>query len=759
MSGQAVQTTETIEEVKLFLPRLIQACDSISELFYVAITDETWQLFGELVQGMDDLYRTLKSVVSTASIDEQKSVMLAIMERTIVTFENTFAELNSYMDQELYVAAGDCIRYELSNLFKELATHLGEETSLKEERFATNMRFLEREYANLYTQLKNIEIDEQNYESVYATNGAPNLIVHRDTADSVYLYSTYDPFFEAERWVESLVDTVSGKSNIVMYGFAFGYHVNRLAEIYPEQMLYIYEPNEQIFLKMMHEISLEKICTRLNIQDIVVGTGKAMRDQFFYRMLKKIKGETAIVSLSVYDRMDLQAKKEFAEDAKAAILTYASSRSIYNRFGIQWTRNQLFNTAFNITTPSLKGLKGKFEHLPAVIVGAGPSLEHDIENLMQIKQRALIIAAGSSIQSLTHYGIEPHLIVSMDGGSGNYHAFKSVETSHIPFLYIPQIDYRVVDKQATNLIHAYFNNDIISRYVMGVSGIEDPVFDSNLSVTGTAVQAALYLGCKEIIFTGQDLSYPDDCVYATGAQHASDNYKLKVLKAATLTVENVNGTRNRTTNGLKQTLIDIEETIEKYPSVRFINTSKLGAKIKHTESLPMEEVCLRLKDWNLAPDVFKEAIQVHLSRYEDSRILESMDKVSKLQNELNQVDEKVKRIQRTLNKLPELSRTKPLKCLNAMVDIEDDWAVITQTVAFNTIYMTAVKNEILEFDRKRSELADENNVMIKSELFGDVLGTLVNAIKEQSPTLKEIMDEVQERIRVSRSRSLSEQLV
>src|SRR5690606_30190597 len=131
--------------------------------------------------------------------------------------------------------------------------------------------------------------------------------------------------------------------------------------------------------------------------------------------------------------------------------------------------------------------------IPAVVVGSGPSLAMDIEKLKQLRDRVIIIAAGSSIQILLAHGLIPHLVVSMDAGEANRRVFAKIDISEIPFLYIPTIKHTSIKSEdSPYLMHAYFDIDSLSRYVMGITN-EDVVFSSTATVTSTALQAAAYL--------------------------------------------------------------------------------------------------------------------------------------------------------------------------------------------------------------------------------------------------------------------------
>ncbi|WP_313997131.1 6-hydroxymethylpterin diphosphokinase MptE-like protein [uncultured Paenibacillus sp.] len=757
-ANSTLSIDEILEDVKAFLPRLIEACESVAELLYKPMHDEAWAIFGELVQGMDDLYRTLNTVNCQWLAERSNHVLQQVIAEFLPGMASKFEVMNRFVDDEEFMEAGDYIRYELAPHFSELAVVLGEESDVRHNRLKMNLAYLQNRFPRAYEQLRILTLNPQRYQIISAKFGSQNLYVTPEEGAPVYLYSRYAPESEAERWTASVTDIVTGKSNVMFYGFGLGYHLIKFQEQFPEHNLYVYEPDPNIFLAAMEVINLAPIFDRPQMKDFVVGQDKDHRDGLFYRLLKYGKGDTATIPLPIYDKFSAQFKQMFFEDAKNAIYNYAASENVYEKFGLEWTRNSLYNMAYNVTTPSIAGMKGAAAGLPAVIVGAGPSLEADIERLRELKHHAIVIAAGSSIQSLQHFGIEPHVIVSFDGGEANYNAFKHVDIKNIPLLYAPQVEYRVIEETSNKLFHVFLNTDITTIYLAGLTD-EDPMFKSTHSVTGTAIQAAAFMGCGEIIFAGQDLSYPEERVYAVGAQHVEPTHDAYIMNRALQQVENVSGSFNRTTDSMKLTLVDIEEIIAMFPEIRFVNTSRNGAKIKNTTWEPIEDVISRLRSCTIVPGFVSDAMVRSLVPYPAARRAEMVERVIGLPKLLAEFEEKIKRIKRNMEKLPELSRTKPDKCINTMIDIETDWEFAVKSRIFNTFFMMLLKKEVSSFDRDLPEVASENNLIKKAGLFVEVVGKLVSAIDEKIPTVRALFEESIRRIHLRAGHIEGEQIV
>jgi hypothetical protein len=743
--NSTVSIDDYIDDVRDFLPKLLDASEHVARILYKSMEEESWRIFGELVQGMDDLYRTVQIISQRLTDECKEDLLVPYLTAFITDMAKNFSEMNKFMDEERFAEASDCIRYGLFPVFSDLAIVLGENNHSRRSRLKTNLTYLAERFPRAHAQIQAMISDSRDYRILASRNGSPNVYISNGNNGFVNFYSQYEPEYEADCWVEQIALEVDGKRNVVFYGFGLGYHLSAFMHAYPEAYVHVYEPDIQLFMTTMEVVDLKPIFDRPQMKDFVVGQDKDHRDGLFYRLLKYGKGETAMVTLPNYGKLNSEWKLQFAEDAKNAINNYISSENVYDQFGLEWTRNSLYNMSYNITTPSIDGLRGKFAGLPAVVVGAGPSLEADIELLRVLKRHALIIAAGSTIQSLQHFGIDPHLVVSMDGGFANHHVFRNVDITNIALLYVPQVEHRVIENTSNHLVHVFFNTDVTTMYLAGIRE-GDPVFRSSHSVTGTAIQAAAFMGCNEIIFTGQDLSYPDERIYADGAQHADIDLYRHIMDRAVLQVENVQGGSNRTTESMRLTLVDIEEIISLFPHIRFTNTSKNGAKIKHTEWESMVHVLERLKGHEMDSSALITAMDRHLVPYPSSRREEMAERVRSLMYQLADFEISIKRIKRNMGKLPELSRMKPERCINLMVDIEKDWESVVKTIIFNTFFIVLIKKEVTYFDRELPEVAAESNLIKKAKLFVDVVGRLVNAIDEKISPLKEMIDEAVRRV-------------
>lgn len=156
------------------------------------------------------------------------------------------------------------------------------------------------------------------------------------------------------------------------------------------------------------------------------------------------------------------------------------------------------NAKTNSQLPFRSGLalKNQWKGLPAIVVGAGPSLEQSAPLLKTVGDRALILAGGTAASLL---GIKPHFVGAVD----KYKALTSFPD--VPLL--TQLRAHP-DGWAVHPQRIVFP-DSSSRWLNGILGVEEP-FDSGWTVGNFLVAVALWAGCDPIVLVGMDFSYTSE---------------------------------------------------------------------------------------------------------------------------------------------------------------------------------------------------------------------------------------------------------
>ncbi|NGX38864.1 MAG: hypothetical protein KR126chlam1_00179 [Chlamydiae bacterium] len=167
-------------------------------------------------------------------------------------------------------------------------------------------------------------------------------------------------------------------------------------------------------------------------------------------------------------------------------------------------------------------LFGKFEGVPAVICGAGPSLEEDIEFLREAQESALIFAGGTALSALSKLGITPHFggMVDPHPPSERYKEGKSLQ---IPTFFQMRV-----------------HPDHLGEELLWMPGQENDLFENESFDGGwnsaTFLTSISYrLGCNPIILVGVDLAQQKGRVYAAGLERPEGGDWIEVGKDGLLT--------------------------------------------------------------------------------------------------------------------------------------------------------------------------------------------------------------------------------
>lgn len=110
----------------------------------------------------------------------------------------------------------------------------------------------------------------------------------------------------------------------------------------------------------------------------------------------------------------------------------------------------------------------RFKGLPICICGSGPSLQKDIPMLRLIRDRALLIGAGSAVAVLLAHGIIPDFGVAIDPTLSQAERLESQLGVEIPYFYRPRIHPRALQAMKGRRL-----------YVTGAGAYEAPLYIEN----------------------------------------------------------------------------------------------------------------------------------------------------------------------------------------------------------------------------------------------------------------------------------------
>jgi hypothetical protein len=164
-----------------------------------------------------------------------------------------------------------------------------------------------------------------------------------------------------------------------------------------------------------------------------------------------------------------------------------------------------------------KKLFGEFKGIPAIICGAGPSLQKNADLLLQLEGKALLIAAGGALGALSRCGVTPHCTVATDPMPAVYERFIAHSHYEVPLFYHARMN-----KDALKISHGprFFLNGSpmyrVDEWINDKFGLEVDDLETGHSSITFSMHIAQALGCDPIIFVGTDLAFTDKKNYSPG---------------------------------------------------------------------------------------------------------------------------------------------------------------------------------------------------------------------------------------------------
>lgn len=183
---------------------------------------------------------------------------------------------------------------------------------------------------------------------------------------------------------------------------------------------------------------------------------------------------------------------------------------VYHNYGriddsLEGVRSTLLNGERILTTHGIQDLKDKAKGLTACIVGAGPSLDADIDTLAKNKDKFVIFAADAAVKPLLKAGIEPHFTTSIERGNLYQRPFwENLPPINTTLVYFPVVHPEVLSLYPGPTRIAYRN---YSYYAYFEKSWPKGLLQSGGSTAHLANRLAFYMGCEKVILIGIDSTY------------------------------------------------------------------------------------------------------------------------------------------------------------------------------------------------------------------------------------------------------------
>lgn len=500
-----------------------------------------------------------------------------------------------------------------------------------EERFYENVDKLSRIIPEIALRIQYLDPGDTSYTQT--REGELNLCKVVD-GKNCFFHSNDSAKKEAEQWFQSL--NLSDHIEVLyIFGVGLGYYyaaVKPWLEEDPSHYVVFIEDDMSVLRRLLETENGTRILDDKQVQlhyfrDLTHGT-----PIFDWLTWYFIQMQPDVSALGYYER----EREDFFTQVRSRLLhdtvIKESISAEYMRFGESFFRNFYSNILYLHESYHANKLFGRFKGIPAIICGAGPSLNKNFSVLETLSDRALIFSGGSSLNALSSRSFIPHFGAGIDPNPPQYERLMTNFGYEVPFFYRNRMYHR-----AFRAIHGprlYLNGTggyKVSEWFEQKLEIKDWIVDEGHNVINLSIDVARKLGCDPIILVGMDLAYTGMKSYASGVVANNEVKKesilnVKDLESGAFLRKDVNGEDVYTLWKWVSEAQWIGNYAKRHTDVKVLNATEGGIGFPDVENMKLADVAEKYlsRRYDLWTMVHGEIQNARFTEMTEGKILTAM---------------------------------------------------------------------------------------------------------------------------------------
>jgi len=473
------------------------------------------------------------------------------------------SELLDAQDNKDYVLLADLYEIQLTPFLISLQETIisKEEVTYDEAKYHDTINAIEQTTPQLSSNLNSLSsplvLLDIGYAIEYTSCGLMTLALEENNK-KYYMHSNNRVINEAFTLAHSWYS--EEKAEYIIYGLGLGYHVNELLGIDSNITIEVYESDINVIQLACAFSDLKSIITNPNI--------KLVYDPDFTKLANKIsnmnKETEFVVHYPSIRNIKMTIMKEKLENY---FIQYSSVKNQLHLLNGNFKENVLHYNGI------VDELKDSFRGKDLYIIAAGPSLDKNFMQLKELDNNSIILATGTVYRKVLDAGIIPNYVIVTDANPRVYGQISGLESRKVPMLFL------------STAFKGFAANYQGEKYIICQKDFpkaEDVAKEKGLnlyqtggSVSTTALDIGITLGCKRIIFLGLDLAFTDNFVHAAGTSQRELTNTQDLRQ-----IEDIYGNMIYTSRSLDMYRRWIENRIKEERGVSFIDATEGGAKIQ-----------------------------------------------------------------------------------------------------------------------------------------------------------------------------------
>jgi len=322
---------------------------------------------------------------------------------------------------------------------------------------------------------------------------------------------------EAQEWFHS----ISHEAEVIyIYGIGLGYYyeaAKQWLKYHPERALVFIEEDLGVLHRLFETPRGLEMLRHPQVK--IVHFTDLAEDKSLFNELSwtYIFCPFAVTCLKLYEEVNHEGFSSFHHLISHEAMQKKDTVGEYLNYGIPFFRNFYPNLRMLPDASWGNGLFNQFQGIPAIICGAGPSLDKNIELLGTLKGKALLLAGSSALNGLIQYGIVPHLGAAIDPNSSQVSRVQAAQKAKVPFFFRNRVNTEALKAITGHRLYLTGTGGYdIADWFDQELGLEGESLNEGHNVINFCMEIARALGCNPIILVGVDLAFTNDKYYSSG---------------------------------------------------------------------------------------------------------------------------------------------------------------------------------------------------------------------------------------------------
>jgi len=344
-------------------------------------------------------------------------------------------------------------------------------------------------------------------------------LINSQNGEPLPLHSMVDPKREAQRLLET---TPQDTGFLIFLGLGGGFAPLAALETTNAKIIVI-EYGFDNLVELFSSVNYTNLLRSSRVTLLIDQTGEEIKKFILENYLPSVHGGIKTLPLKTRIEHDRERFEEAASFIQEAVENVSGDYSVQAHFGLRMFSNIIRNV--NVCAKDFDNFfeEKKSSIRDAAIVAAGPSLDHQLSALGELKAKGtFIISSDTALPVLLHNGIEPDTVVSIDCQHISYYHFIGCSLGSTP-LVLDIASPPLLSRLARPVF--FSSRHPLARYISTHWKPFVPLDTSGGNVTYACLSFADYLEIENITLFGADFSYIRSQTYARGTYIYPHFYK------------------------------------------------------------------------------------------------------------------------------------------------------------------------------------------------------------------------------------------